>query len=636
MNQSRAWLVDTITVGTPKIYKASTFDGNPLSKSWMPDSICASKFQEFLILTYVKDFTPPPAPFKIEIDSSAGNYNFIINWSADADLESGISHFNLFINGTYFSRYPQSGLFQVFNTNGDTPIPTVQPLMQYTVSGIPLSYIDSISISTVHNFFGLESTKFTWIRDKIVDTLKIENFTKELIYCAGTENNYIECNANSSYGQELHYQWYKDFSRLEAENSSRLVFSKFDSNSTGIYQCMVYTSAESVVWSDYIPVYAVSVPIIIDQSEDITDAIIGENYEFEVKVHSNGKLPPDYKDSIQWFKYTAKVGEKTALKDNSRYSGTNSIQFVITGLSNLDICEKGDYFFVEIISLCGKVVSKRFTISKISEIVIINSSKNINICESDFAEIKVDYQTKNCDTLSFRWFFNEQPISNNENIELNEAELKISKTQIINSGKYFLEIEALKENIKVRSESTYIAVNEKPQILSQSSNSLIINEGENFELNVEAVSFDTIHYQWFRNSVLLPGYNSKNIIKTNAELNDAGIYYCEITNICGTVNSENINLTVTPTTDVTDIRLELAIHPNPATEYIEIAVDINPTVNRRVDEGSEIKIFNTLGECVMTVETRHAVSLQRIDISHLPRGVYYLRIGSRTQMFVKM
>jgi hypothetical protein len=83
--------------------------------------------------------------------------------------------------------------------------------------------------------------------------------------------------------------------------------------------------------------------------------------------------------------------------------------------------------------------------------------------------------------------------------------------------------------------------------------------------------------------------------------------------------------------------INLAIHPNPASEYIEISSPfINPTVNRGVDESSEIKIFNTLGECVISVETRHAVSLQRIDISHLPRGVYYLRIGNRTQMFVKM
>jgi hypothetical protein len=77
----------------------------------------------------------------------------------------------------------------------------------------------------------------------------------------------------------------------------------------------------------------------------------------------------------------------------------------------------------------------------------------------------------------------------------------------------------------------------------------------------------------------------------------------------------------------------LLIHPNPAMEYIEIT---KPSEGFEPSEGSNVKIFNTLGECVMTVETRRAVSLQRLDISHLPTGVYFLRFGSQTQKFVKM
>ncbi|PKL84634.1 MAG: hypothetical protein CVV22_11895 [Ignavibacteriae bacterium HGW-Ignavibacteriae-1] len=86
--------------------------------------------------------------------------------------------------------------------------------------------------------------------------------------------------------------------------------------------------------------------------------------------------------------------------------------------------------------------------------------------------------------------------------------------------------------------------------------------------------------------------------------------------------------------------VDFGIFPNPTSEYIEIAVNINPTVNRRVDEIAEMKVFNTLGECVIELaDVQHLGDvghLQRIDISHLPRGVYYLRIGNRTQMFVKM
>jgi hypothetical protein len=77
---------------------------------------------------------------------------------------------------------------------------------------------------------------------------------------------------------------------------------------------------------------------------------------------------------------------------------------------------------------------------------------------------------------------------------------------------------------------------------------------------------------------------------------------------------------------------QFSIYPNPASEYIEIT---KPSEGFKPSEVSNIKIYNTLGECVLTVRARQAVPLQRIDVSNLPRGVYYLRIGNRTQMFVK-
>jgi hypothetical protein len=81
---------------------------------------------------------------------------------------------------------------------------------------------------------------------------------------------------------------------------------------------------------------------------------------------------------------------------------------------------------------------------------------------------------------------------------------------------------------------------------------------------------------------------------------------------------------------------DLSIFPNPATEYITIQT----SEGFEPSGGSEIQIFNTLGECVIELaDVQHLGDvghLQRIEVSHLPRGVYYIRIGSRTQMFVKM
>ncbi len=73
------------------------------------------------------------------------------------------------------------------------------------------------------------------------------------------------------------------------------------------------------------------------------------------------------------------------------------------------------------------------------------------------------------------------------------------------------------------------------------------------------------------------------------------------------------------------------IFPNPAEDYIEITY-IN-TQNNLPQQ--EIKIYNTLGECV-TIETLNAASLQKIDISGLLKGVYFVKLGEKFARFLKI
>mgnify|MGYP000427520932 CR=1 FL=1 len=89
----------------------------------------------------------------------------------------------------------------------------------------------------------------------------------------------------------------------------------------------------------------------------------------------------------------------------------------------------------------------------------------------------------------------------------------------------------------------------------------------------------------------------------------------------------------------------IRISPNPAGEYIEIAFSsprLKPWVGGSVDA---IKIFNLLGECVLSVaQTFPSVDsgqtgmsdLLRIDVSCLPAGVYFVRVGDWVGRFVKI
>jgi photosystem II stability/assembly factor-like uncharacterized protein len=113
--------------------------------------------------------------------------------------------------------------------------------------------------------------------------------------------------------------------------------------------------------------------------------------------------------------------------------------------------------------------------------------------------------------------------------------------------------------------------------------------------------YDNILYKFDRDSIVL-----------NNPLNDT-TEYAGAVDVNETQIYKNINL---------------SLYPNPATDFIEINVP-NPRVNPWVDITGEIKIFNTLGECVLIVQLpRTALTplIHRIDISYLTPGIYFLNL----------
>ncbi len=156
MDQAKAWLCDTTTNCKPQIYNAALFQGNPQNKSWLPDSACAAKFSEYIATAKVKDVTPPPSPKNAKFEKRGDTLT--INWTADADIESGIQCFNFYRNGKLFMQYPPYGNFQSYDTNCDDAVPVVPPPMSVKLLGIGISAKDSISLTTV-NRVGLESAK---------------------------------------------------------------------------------------------------------------------------------------------------------------------------------------------------------------------------------------------------------------------------------------------------------------------------------------------------------------------------------------------------------------------------------------------------------------------------------------------
>jgi hypothetical protein len=84
--------------------------------------------------------------------------------------------------------------------------------------------------------------------------------------------------------------------------------------------------------------------------------------------------------------------------------------------------------------------------------------------------------------------------------------------------------------------------------------------------------------------------------------------------------------------------IESVIYPNPAGEYIEILPLLFPLREGDLGGGSEIKIYNTFGELVLSdvLHLGDVGHLKRIDISDLSVGLYFVYLSGKVIKFVKI
>lgn len=132
IDRDQSYLVDTISFN---IYRAADFRGESRGLCLLPDYGSAYAFREFALKGAVRDATPPPAPFDVAIETDGEGNSFLV-WRADADLESGIGHFNIYDgDGRLIGRIPEEGLYQDFDRNGDQARPVIPPAMKFRLSG---------------------------------------------------------------------------------------------------------------------------------------------------------------------------------------------------------------------------------------------------------------------------------------------------------------------------------------------------------------------------------------------------------------------------------------------------------------------------------------------------------------------
>ncbi len=121
----------------------------------LADRDCAEAWCEFARDGQVIDKTPPEAPYALRIVREGDTAK--LSWRAEADIESGIGHFNIYCNGELIGRVPEEGMYQDYDRNGDQARPVNPPAMEFHIQDSkPRNY----QVETV-NRCGLASVRAT-------------------------------------------------------------------------------------------------------------------------------------------------------------------------------------------------------------------------------------------------------------------------------------------------------------------------------------------------------------------------------------------------------------------------------------------------------------------------------------------
>ncbi|PPL02812.1 alpha/beta hydrolase family protein [Parapedobacter indicus] len=157
INERNGWLADTLSLNTWR-FKQQAQDANAFS--WLPDSATAAKWKEFVITGSVIDRTPPLAPYGLAM-RRRHSMAVELTWKADADIESGIKQFLIYSGNQLIARFPEQGVYQYFDQNGDDAIPmSALPEMKAVIS-LPANADTTLSLSTI-NHFDLESPRVSF------------------------------------------------------------------------------------------------------------------------------------------------------------------------------------------------------------------------------------------------------------------------------------------------------------------------------------------------------------------------------------------------------------------------------------------------------------------------------------------
>ncbi len=488
-------------------------------------------------------------------------------------------------------------------------------------------------VSSEHNYNSTYSGPF-----RVYDTPIHLGNAESAIYCPN-EDVQIYVTAD---GSDLKYQWYKDGVALKdggnisGSNAEILTIKGVRHHNAGVYTAVVsgdYT-CESVV-SDRIAVYIARPIGFVEPAGNINiGEVLGQTTVFSFRAHVNGfeKGHPIYKQydiKVQWYKYVDGQNDQI-VRDDARISGAKSDYLTIRDLRRTDL---GIYYAV-VTGRCNNTAkSPLFTLMETEIKFVSEPAASLACIGSESVEFEAEATTAAGLNIDYQWLRNGIIISDGKHY----LGAKTNKLTVLNptkaqEGNYSLRATIQGVGTTIVSASASLQVNLLPEITMHPKSTTVTENGK-IELEVTAIGNndnETLLYQWYKDGVALSGANKSVYTIENAKTENAGVYYCTISNDCGDTRSSEAEIKIASgTTDITaqfhnGYILNAAV-PNP--------VQGTSIIQFRMPKSNNVKLslFNLAGHEVAVLfdgfkqEGSHEITINAKD-SDLVSGTYYVTL----------
>jgi len=487
--------------------------------------------------------------------------------------------------------------------------------------------------------------------ENIVPEVFITNQPQGVMDCVGSTGHFFGATAFVTRGVQARYEWYKDGKSLTeyyknpgddwAEKASIYLDNlepfvgtdpglNFDME--GTYQCLVRGSGAEPKWTNSILVNALSDAIVTREPEDAR-VDVGGIAIVEVEAHivaDEGIDDPLYQPEVQWFFNNAtRDSVKNDLSVDGNFTGAGS---TILTIRNVDQAlldgPLQDGVFCVLKGACNTLTSKPALVKLFPQVYINEDPADASICNGADHAFGITATSSDPDaTLEYQWRKDGMAITGETT-----DELILTAVSTADAGKYDCVVTVIPGGKSMTSASATLTILDAVAITTQPV-AQTVAAGNPFTIFVAATGQAPLTYQWLQDDVDITGATNPTYTVTSATMSHAGVYTCNVTNICGTIKSAPVTVTVTTggIVDVTDItRGGFALSnntPNPFADNSKIRFLVPQTTFVRLAitdvYGKEVAVLvdNTVSS------GWHDVAVNASDL-RLSSGVYYYTLTS--------